>query len=555
MHWEDSGRVPNVLVMRRTLSRTIGLAALISATFTSPLFAADLRPAWTSTPVAIDGDASAPAWNRGTLLAFKGRGDNSTVVRLLEDAHYLYVAVRATQRERIAASVLQDGNALQADDSVALQFQNRDAQFTFTVNPFGAHRFSSSGSAAYAPEWSSAGRVLKGAYEITLRIPRAAVQKSATPWTLTVSRRIAALNDRYSSGSVALDADSSDAAFHAAQIVAGTQGTFTDAYTSLWPAAAAAPSIPQSSGGVVVKRSVGAGVTVVALDAHTASRDDNAQAIAFRSADDRLSATLSRSQTTDSDVHDTVNSVSLDYDDRAGTSAGVYWSALGDEAGAGSSSISGNAKRDFGALSVEGSAQSTRDELGNLLSAAEQATVAVSVGGNVNAAVDAQTNYDSLIGPYNENGFSLSYDGNKNDADVSYRAGHYESGFLQDARIAAAIKIAALGSLRIEHRQGNFYSAGLSTVMQQSTSVGIRRAGPNGSVSFSYQYVSGALPQFLRQASQNGGRIAISLDRYIAGGLLHANFNEQRSVFAAAPSFTVKFLPGAVKASAGAGKR
>lgn len=561
----------------------IGLRVCLLAAVAAVAAHPGVRPIWTSAPPAIDGNADAQVWRSGAHLGIDSAAD-PTDVSLLEDAQYLYVAVRARQTERIVAKSLTDETPLDAEDQVILQFSSASGHIAFAANPFGAHDATSSANSKFDPDWKSAGRVLKDGYEVTLRIPRTLLQGGRNAWTLSLSRRIASSGRVLHSQTVAFQDAAAAFTTVPAHVVAGEAGKFSERYRSLWPSPHA-PQIPGDAAGVAVKRSSGP-VTVAALDAQTGDRDDNAQSVMYSSPDSRLSSTVQRVESTQGDLHDVVQSLSFLYDnqndlsvsgglsvDRAvrsssasegnyafteaqyhtdKSSADLFWSNAGpqydpqDEIGtsAGTNGFTAHASRLFGVVSLDGAADAYRDDIGTLINSDDRAGISVPLGSHFTAGLSSAANYSAAIGAFNENGLHFGYEADPASGSLDYRTGSYEDGFLQDAGITAGFHVPVLGSVNLEHRQRNFWSFDFPETTQMFDSIRVTHRLDKGMVALSYRNVSGALPPFIADSAVAGTGLSISLDRYMKLGLLHFSYNESTALFSA-PSFSLKIIPGA----------
>lgn len=525
-----------------------------------------VRPAWASSPPVVDGNVSAAAWQIGTPVRFGG--SDSTEALLLEDARYLYVGIRAVQHETVSVN---------GGDSVDLVFSGASGSTEFWVNPLGE-------TDAKNAAWDSVGRVLPDGYEITMRIPRTMLAE-AGQGNVVILRHVAAVNGAQESQKLAFsDAAGPYAPISPASVVAGKAGRFSNAYQSLWPSKNA-PQLPGSAAGVAVKRSEG-NVTVAALDAQTGGREDDAQSLAYTTPDKHLSTTVQRVQSSQSDVHDVTQSVSVQYrngstlsvsggvaSDRATTSAGAdsggsyaftdahyddgtntadfSWSNAGadfdpqDEiaTSAGTNGFTADASRKIGAVKVQGSANAYRDDVGTLVSSEQQASVAVPVGKHLSAGISSASEYSSGIGAFNESGLHLGYENALAQGGVDYRTGSYDNGVLQDAGLTAGFTVPEIGDVGVQSRVRNFLSFGFPATTELLDAVRVTHHFGPDSVSLSYRNVQGELPSFLA-GDLAGSGVSFSVDRYFKIGLLHFSYNESDAL-SSAHSFAVKIIPGA----------
>jgi hypothetical protein len=542
-----------------------------------------LQPAWISTPPAINGNAGAPAWRAGARLRIESTPDGSEAW-VLQDGEYLYVAVRAAQSERVTAKALADGVPLTAEDTVTLTFSRASRDASFIVNPFGTHDAMLKNGAQFSPPWKSAGRIVPGGYEVTIRIPCAVIACSEPGLRISLERHIAVSGTTMRSAALAFeDAKPAFRTLPAPRVVAGQAGKFSERYRALWPSQLT-PQLPDEAAGVAVKQTSG-NVTVAALDAQTGARDDNAQSVAYTTPNDRVSTTLQRVQTSQDDVRDVVQSLSFKYDNRSDFSvaggvstdhavrsdsesagsyaytdvryhsdksdADLFWSNSGpqydpqDEIGSssGTNGFTAHVSRGFGAVTVQGAADSYRDDAGTLVNSDQRAKIAVPLGSGLNAALSSSSDYSSAIGAYNENGLNVDYDGKSAEGSVEYRVGSYQNGFLQDAGISAGFHIPVLGSLDVQRRQRNFFSFNLPQTMQILDAVRLTHPFDRGTISVSYRTSAGGVPQFLYDTTAAGSGLSVAVDRYSRIGLLHFSYDEPSGAFTA-PSLSLKIVPG-----------
>lgn len=150
----------------------------------------------------IDGDLSNPAWAQAVKipLAFDLRNrqpaDQETTVYSMVDDAYLYVGADARQRQPLSATQHTNDQALENDDYFEIDLWPNGANgfaYEFSVNPIGTHNQRSSENTAYAPAWKSAGRSVPGGYQVTMRIPLAAIKSAgAQTWNAQFIRYVAA---------------------------------------------------------------------------------------------------------------------------------------------------------------------------------------------------------------------------------------------------------------------------------------------------------------------------------------------------------------------------
>lgn len=223
-----------------------------------------LQPVFTTVPPPLDGRADAPAWRRGARVI-----GATTDVYVLEDHRYLYVVFAA--RTALPRS---------QDDTVSVSARNGAARYTFAASPLGPHWARSSLSARYDPAWASEGCIVRGGYQVTLQIPRAAVRGfSPSAW----------------------------------------RGPFV-------------PNIPNAQHGIEV-RSAAANVTFDAVDVPQAGgRDDLAQGMTYAFGGGRFFASLQRVQSSQPGSSYTAQSVSVGYGTPSLSVAAGYERAPGPQA-------------------------------------------------------------------------------------------------------------------------------------------------------------------------------------------------------------------------------
>mgnify|MGYP001214898083 CR=1 FL=1 len=155
----------------------------------------------------IDGDLSNPAWAQAAKIPLdfnlrnRQPADQPTTVYAITDDTYLYIAADARQREPLAATQHTNDVALENDDYFEIDLWPSGANgftYEFSVNPIGTHNQRSSENTAYAPAWKSAGRSVAGGYQVTMRIPLAAIRSGGREsWNAQFIRFVATSQDLY----------------------------------------------------------------------------------------------------------------------------------------------------------------------------------------------------------------------------------------------------------------------------------------------------------------------------------------------------------------------
>jgi len=173
-------------------------------------------------PPKIDGRLDEAEWSKATVInGFKQAEPNEgtqpsekTIVRLLYDADFVYISVRAldSKPNGIIAKERQRDIDLDGDDSIALAFDpfhDRQRGYYFQVNPLGARRDglitqereAGSYELAYSVEWdgiwyAEANIDAQGwAVEIAIPIKTISFDPGSASWGFNVERRIARKNE------------------------------------------------------------------------------------------------------------------------------------------------------------------------------------------------------------------------------------------------------------------------------------------------------------------------------------------------------------------------
>lgn len=149
------------------------LAAVSVTPLPVPMGSPPLQPtaaiaAWTSPEVALHWD-----------VLHREAADERTVAHIATDGHFLYVRFDAQQREYIAAAQHSNDVGQGNDDAVWIDLWPNGLHgfyYQFQVTPNGTHYQASSENTSYSPSWESYGRVDRGGYTVTMKIPLNAIR-------------------------------------------------------------------------------------------------------------------------------------------------------------------------------------------------------------------------------------------------------------------------------------------------------------------------------------------------------------------------------------------
>jgi len=163
-------------------------------------------PRATATP-PMDGDLSNPAWSQAAKISLgfnlrnRQPADQSTTVYAMTDDAYLYIGADARQRQPLSATQHTNDVAIENDDYFEIDLWPSGPNgfgYEFLVNPAGTHNQRSSENTAYAPAWKSAGRSVPGGYQVTMRVPLAAIRSGGREsWNVQFIRSVASSQDLY----------------------------------------------------------------------------------------------------------------------------------------------------------------------------------------------------------------------------------------------------------------------------------------------------------------------------------------------------------------------
>jgi hypothetical protein len=177
----------------------VGLAATAAAadpsTFTVEINHTDQAP-------KVDGSIDDPVWQKGTHLEltwdyqFRRPASEKTDAYLLSDAHFIYVAIVAEQREPVTATLHTNDVPVGADDVVRVYLWpggEHGFEYFFVSTPIGTHNEYSSENSAFTPAWTSVGKKTSTGYIITMRIPLNVMRGDGrASWRLQIERGITA---------------------------------------------------------------------------------------------------------------------------------------------------------------------------------------------------------------------------------------------------------------------------------------------------------------------------------------------------------------------------
>ena len=174
----------------------------------------------TDTPPKLDGTLDDPIWKKAPRLAlgwdfqFQRAAREQTDVYVLYDDKYFYLAFYAHQHEEIVATQHTNGVGEESDDYVGARFWPDGVNgfgYRFISNPIGTHYQESTENAAFAPTWTSAGRIVPDGYVVTMAIPVAIIRNSSkSEWRAQFVRYHLRTQERYEwshvGGSIGADA-------------------------------------------------------------------------------------------------------------------------------------------------------------------------------------------------------------------------------------------------------------------------------------------------------------------------------------------------------------
>jgi len=187
----------------------IALALLVSATSALATEGPTLRvrAARTDTPPVIDGRLTEPAWSaagyidhlRQKLPVAYDPASQQTEIRILYDADYLYLAIRAHEEDPtriIASKMVRDGN-MSSDDRIAISldtFLDQRNGYHFEINPLGNKRdgLIENGAASFEWDgiWFASARVDAQGYVVEVAIPfqTLSIARDRSTWGLQIVR-------------------------------------------------------------------------------------------------------------------------------------------------------------------------------------------------------------------------------------------------------------------------------------------------------------------------------------------------------------------------------
>jgi hypothetical protein len=152
----------------------------------------------TSVRPKIDGTLDDPVWLKGTHVTldwdiqFQRTASEKTDAYILADDKNIYVAIVARQSEPITATLHTNDVTLAADDLVRVYLWpggNQGFEYGFVSTPIGTHNEFSTENTAYAPSWTSVGKIDKFGYTITMQIPFDIMRGDGrSTWRLQVER-------------------------------------------------------------------------------------------------------------------------------------------------------------------------------------------------------------------------------------------------------------------------------------------------------------------------------------------------------------------------------
>lgn len=173
------------------------LGALLGAAqaYTIPAVVAASAP-------AINGAISGEGWPNAAHITLdhdltyrSGIAGNGTDVYVLTDSHYLYIGWVCRQTSPIVAQQVVNDAGTGADDFVSVTLWPAGSEgiaYSFTTTASGAHSESSSENTAFAPHWEAAAKMVRGGYDVTMRIPRDVLRSTAADWRIQFTRYVSA---------------------------------------------------------------------------------------------------------------------------------------------------------------------------------------------------------------------------------------------------------------------------------------------------------------------------------------------------------------------------
>lgn len=154
----------------------------------------------TSSAPPIDGTLTDPVWKTAVVaqLTYDLRAHRAatepTTVYLLADSTYLYVGARAMESTQVRATQHTDDVGLDTNDEFQINLWpngTRGFGYKFISTPIGTHYEFSTENTSFAPAWKSAGQVIPGGFQVTMRIPFSVMHDTGSgSWRVQMSRRI-----------------------------------------------------------------------------------------------------------------------------------------------------------------------------------------------------------------------------------------------------------------------------------------------------------------------------------------------------------------------------
>lgn len=182
------------------LAAHAGIARADATTFSIPIIRATADP-------KVDGTLDDPAWKQASHVSldwdyqFRRPAAEKTDAYIMADAHYVYVAVVAQQKEPITATIHSNDVSLGADDVVRVYFWpggDHGFEYFFVATPGGVHNEFSSENSAFAPSWTSVSKRTSDGYVVTMRIPLDVMRGDGrSTWRLQFERVIHVTNQDF----------------------------------------------------------------------------------------------------------------------------------------------------------------------------------------------------------------------------------------------------------------------------------------------------------------------------------------------------------------------
>ncbi|MGZ3506270.1 MAG: hypothetical protein ACXWNK_07775 [Vulcanimicrobiaceae bacterium] len=155
----------------------------------------------------IDGTLSSEYW-KGAATAYltydlrnHQPATEPTIVYLMTDGAYLYVGVDAKQSIPVRATEHTNGIGPDTDDEFHVSLWPNGTsgfRYQFTATSIGTHYQYSTENNSYEPEWWSVGKIVRGGFTITMKIPLAVMHGTGkSQWRMQLTRYMPVTNDTF----------------------------------------------------------------------------------------------------------------------------------------------------------------------------------------------------------------------------------------------------------------------------------------------------------------------------------------------------------------------